>query len=257
VTARAQWPWPRVVVHRGGGSLAPENTLAAIRLAVERGFNAVEVDAMLPADDEPVLMHDPTLERTAGLATAVADLRASELAGIDVGSWHSTRYAGEPIPSLRQALDLCRRSQVWANVEIKPIAGRESPTGAAVASTVAQVYADKLQPPVDLSELPILSSFSADALGAARSSVEGLPRGLLVEAVPVNWHEMLDELDAVALHVDQGHLTAATARAIVDAGFGLFCYTVNDVARMRELFDWGVDAICTDRIDLIGLLPRG
>jgi glycerophosphoryl diester phosphodiesterase len=86
VTARPRWPWPRVVVHRGGGSLAPENTLAAIRLAVERGFNAVEFDAMLAADDEPVLMHDPTLERTAGRATAVAALRASELAGIDVGS---------------------------------------------------------------------------------------------------------------------------------------------------------------------------
>jgi glycerophosphoryl diester phosphodiesterase len=140
-------------------------------------------------------------------------------------------------------------------VEIKPTPGREAPTGAAVARTVAQLYADKLQPPVDVSELPVLSSFSAAALGAARRAIEELPRGLLVEAVPGDWHEMLDELGAVALHVDQRHLTAATARAIVDAGFGLFCYTVNDVARMRELFDWGVDAICTDRIDLIGPLP--
>lgn len=255
MTARGRWPWPRIVAHRGGGSLAPENTLAAIRVAVERGFTAVEFDAMLPADDEPVLMHDPTLERTAGLATAIADLRASELAGIDVGSWHSTRYAGERIPSLRQALDLCRRSQVWANVEIKPSPGRETATGAAVARTVAQEYADSLQPPVDASELPILSSFSVDALVAARRGAGRLPRGLLVDTVPADWREILDALGAVALHVNHRHLTAATARRIVDAGFGLFCYTVNDVERVRELFDWGVDAICTDRIDLIGPLP--
>jgi glycerophosphoryl diester phosphodiesterase len=68
---------------------------------------------------------------------------------------------------------------------------------------------------------------------------------------------MLDALGAVSLHVDHRRLTEAAARRVIDAGFGLFCYTVNDVARMRELLDWGVDAICTDRIDLIGQLSTG
>ena len=58
------WPYPRVLAHRGGGTLAPENTIAAIKVGLEHGFRAVEFDAMLAADDVPVLMHDPTLERT-------------------------------------------------------------------------------------------------------------------------------------------------------------------------------------------------
>ena len=58
------WPWPRVLAHRGGGTLAPENTLGAIRFGYERGFRAIEFDAMLAADSVAVLMHDPTLERT-------------------------------------------------------------------------------------------------------------------------------------------------------------------------------------------------
>jgi glycerophosphoryl diester phosphodiesterase len=254
--APSRWPWPRIVAHRGGGSLAPENTLAAIRAAIECGVHAVEFDATLAAD-EPVLMHDPTLERTAGRATAVAALRAAELAQIDVGSLHSPRYAGEGIPSLMQALQLCRQDEIWANVEIKPAGGSEALTGAAVARVVAQVYADRLQQPAVAAELPLLSSFSADALVAARSRAAELPRGLLVEAVPADWHEMLDALGAVSLHVDHRRLTEAAARRVIDAGFGLFCYTVNDVARMRELLDWGVDAICTDRIDLIGQLSTG
>ena len=61
------WPWPRVLAHRGAGTLAPENTLAALRVGHERGFRAVEFDAMAPLDDVPVLMHDATLDRTTGV----------------------------------------------------------------------------------------------------------------------------------------------------------------------------------------------
>ena len=60
---RAPWPWPRIIAHRGGGALAPENTLAAIRKAAEMGFGGVEFDVMLSADAVPVVIHDETLER--------------------------------------------------------------------------------------------------------------------------------------------------------------------------------------------------
>ena len=61
-----------------------------------------------------------------------------------------------------------------------------------------------------------------------------------------------EALGAVAIHTSQKHLTPALARQVKDAGFGLFCYTVNDPARARELTAWGVDGMCTDRLDLIG-----
>jgi glycerophosphoryl diester phosphodiesterase len=70
--------------------------------------------------------------------------------------------------------------------------------------------------------------------------------------LPPDWERRAQAVQAVAIHVNQRHLTAGQASAVKDAGFGLFCYTVNDPARARELLGWGVDAFCTDRIDLIG-----
>ncbi|HRE13822.1 MAG TPA: glycerophosphodiester phosphodiesterase family protein, partial [Usitatibacteraceae bacterium] len=58
------WPYPRLFAHRGGGSHAPENTLAAVRLGLSLGYRACEFDVKLSADGEPWLMHDSTLERT-------------------------------------------------------------------------------------------------------------------------------------------------------------------------------------------------
>ena len=136
------WPWPRVLAHRGAGMLAPENTLAALRVGHEHGFRAVEFDAMAPLDDVPVLMHDATLERTTGAAGAVTARRADELAQLDAGTWHSGAFAREPVPLLAQALDYCRARSIWVNVEIKPSPGHEVRTGSVVATAVARAYAD-------------------------------------------------------------------------------------------------------------------
>jgi glycerophosphoryl diester phosphodiesterase len=70
--------------------------------------------------------------------------------------------------------------------------------------------------------------------------------------VEAGWEQAARAVDAVAIHASQRHLTRAQAGAIKAAGFGLFCYTVNDAERAREILGWGVDGFCTDRIDLIG-----
>jgi glycerophosphoryl diester phosphodiesterase len=251
------WPYARVIAHRGGGTLAPENTLAAIRVGIEHGFRAVEFDAMLPRDDTPVLMHDPTLRRTALRPGAVTDFSAAELARLDVGRWHSLRFAGEAVPSLDDTLAFCRGNGVWCNVEIKPAPGRESATGRVVAERVARAYADQVRAEGDRREdvvpaVPLLSSFSIEALEAARAACPDLPRGWLVDRVPTDWRARLEGLGCVALHTNHRHLTAARVAEIKAAGAWLFCYTVNEPARARDLLAWGVDAFCTDRIDLIG-----
>lgn len=251
------WPWPRVLAHRGAGTLAPENTLAALRVGHERGFRAVEFDAMVPLDDVPVLMHDATLERTTGAAGAVTARRADELARLDAGAWHSGAFAREPVPLLRQALDYCRARSIWVNVEIKPSPGHEVRTGAVVAQAIARVYADLLRPGGDDAarldpRVPLLSSFAEEAIVAARGAACDLPRALLVDAVPADWRDRVERLGAVCLNADQKSLSADIARAVKSAGYWLFCYTVNEPERARELLAWGVDAFCTDRIDLIG-----
>jgi glycerophosphoryl diester phosphodiesterase len=246
-----------VLAHRGGGALAPENTLAAIRTGLAHGFRAVEFDAMLPADETPILMHDATLTRTARVEGKVAEWSAARLRQLDVGSWYSAQFAGEPVPTLADALAFCRGHGIWPNVEIKPAPGREGPTGAAVARETARSYADVLVPGSEPAgevdpRLPLLSSFSRAALLAAREAVPELPRGWLVDQVPRRWHVEIEALGCVSLHTDHEYLSADLARAVRASGFWLFCYTVNDRERARELLSWGVDAFCTDRIDLIG-----
>jgi glycerophosphoryl diester phosphodiesterase len=250
------WPYPRVLAHRGGGTLAPENTLAALRVGHEHGYRAAEFDAMLAADGVPVLMHDDTIDRTTDGRGATDAHTAAQLARRDAGGWHSELFRGEPVPTLQATLDWCRAHAVWTNIEIKPQAGSDWRTGDAVARVAARHWGERLRPGSDTAAgadpvLPLLSSFSARALAAARNAAPGLPRGLLVESVGDDWQGRLAALGCVALHTDQARLTRAQARAIKDAGYWLFCYTVNEPARARTLFDWGVDAFCTDRIDLI------
>ncbi|MGH6609976.1 MAG: glycerophosphodiester phosphodiesterase [Burkholderiaceae bacterium] len=252
---RSAWPYARVIAHRGGGTLAPENTIAAIKVGIEHGYRAIEFDAMLAAD-VPVLMHDPTLERTALMAGTIAEQPAAALARVDVGTWHSPRFAGETVPTLEQTLRFCRENGVWPNIEIKPAPGFDAATGAAVANTTARVYADLIRVGDDRAErvdqrVPLLSSFSSAALIAAREAVPDLPRGWLIAEAPANWRDELDRLACVALHTDHRRLTPQLARSINESGAWLFCYTVNSVERAKEIFEWGVDALCTDRIDLI------
>jgi glycerophosphoryl diester phosphodiesterase len=239
------WPYPRVVAHRGGGTLAPENTLAAIATGARLGLKMIEFDAKLSADDVVFLLHDDTVNRTSNGRGAAAKLRYEEIVALDAGSWREPRFAGERMPTLDQAAARCAALGLAANVEIKPCPGRDEQTGRLVAQATAQLWASSAVP-------PLISSFSFDALAAARDAARALPRGLLVGAVPDDWRERTAALDCVSLHADHRKLDARIVAQIKAAGLFILAYTVNEPARARLLGEWGVDSICTDRIDLIG-----
>jgi len=246
------WPYPRVLAHRGGGAFAPENTIAAIRTGRERGFRGVEFDVTLCADGELVLIHDATLDRTTDGTGAVAERSWAELAGLDAGRWFSADFAGERIPRLTEAIGFCRSRQVWINAEIKPAAGAERQTGEAVALSVARAFADLAhEGPGPAPQVPLLSSFSVEALAAAREAAPALPRGLLCRRIAPDWREQLQRLQCVALHCDHRSLDASAIHEVRSAGYWLFCYTVNDRHRANQLARWGIDALCTDRLDRI------
>lgn len=245
------WPYPKIVAHRGGGTLAPENTLAGLRAGLAHGFHAVEFDVMLSRDGIGMVIHDPDFGRTVAGQGSVATSTAAELAAMDAGSWFGPAYAGVTIPRYTDFIAYCRAEQIWMNVEIKPADGFEAATGEWVAKMTREHFVEELAAG-DPAKLPLLSSFSYAALAAARDAVPELPRGYLLDRLPDNWLEQAQTLGAVAIHTNQRHLTAAQAAAIKQAGYGLFCYTVNDPARAREILGWGVDGFCTDRIDLIG-----
>ncbi|WP_322033637.1 glycerophosphodiester phosphodiesterase [Paraburkholderia sp. J76] len=244
------WPYPRVAAHRGGGTLAPENTLAGLRTGASYGHRLVEFDAKLSADNVAFLLHDDTVERTSNGHGAAASMRYAELAALDAGSWRDARFAGEPMPTIAQVAACCLELGLAANVEIKPCSGRDVETGRIVGAETARLWkgagkgAEKAQ--------PLLSSFSYTALEAARESAPNLPRGLLFEHVPADWREQTAALGCVSLHASHRHLDEALVARIKSAGLFILAYTVNDLERARQLVNWGVDTICTDRIDLIG-----
>lgn len=241
---RPLWPYPRIVAHRGGGLLAPENTLAGIRLARNLGFVGVEFDVKLTADGVPVLMHDDTLERTTNGSGAVAQASYREIASLDAGGWFGNEFSGEPVPGFAAASALCREGGIWANVEIKPCPGRERETGEAVARMAKLLW-------TGAHPLPLLSSFSALALEAAAVESPELPRALLVVDAHPNWQAQLERLQCVALHVNHRHLDPALVRAVHDSGRGLLTYTVNDSEMALDLLEWGVDALVTDQLEAV------
>ena len=214
-----------------------------MRAASQNGCLGVEFDVMLSGDAVPVLIHDETLDRTTNGKGNVADTAWQQLATLDAGRWFSVAFEGEPLPSYAAAARLCIDLELWANVEIKPAAGSERETGRLVASVSEQLWR---QAPV----APLLSSFSTEALEAAARATPGLARGLLVDAIPPNWREILTRLDCVSLHCECRHLSLRQVRDVKNAGYALVCYTVNDPEKALELFGWGVDAIITDRVDL-------
>lgn len=231
--------YPRIIAHRCGGALAPENTLAGLRLAARLGCRGVEFDAMLSADGVPVLIHDETLERTTSGRGRVADMNSTRLAGLDAGSWQHRAFAAEPLPTLDQALRLCAALGLWANVEIKPSAGREAETGRVVARHAAAAMGPL-----------VLSSFSFEALLAAAAETPGTQRAMLFEAVPADWRAQVADTGATAVHCSARALTAETLGDVLDARLPLACYTLNRREEADVLLAKGVRAVFTDRPDL-------
>lgn len=245
------WPYPKVLAHRGGGTLAPENTLAGLRRGMDAGYRAIEFDVMLARDGVAVVLHDPFLGRTVPGSGHVYDYDAQELAAMDAGGWFARAYQGEPVPLFVEFAQFCKAHGVWMNIEIKPAPGYEIETGGTVARIAAALFAGEIAAG-DMARVPLLSSFSQLALEAAREVAPQLPRACLMSELAPDWERRAREVAAVAIHTNHRHLTPQGAADVKTAGFGLFCYTVNEPARARALLGWGVEAFCTDRIDLIG-----
>jgi len=228
------WPYPRIVAHRGAGSLGPENTLGALRRGAALGFRGVEFDVMLAAGGVPVLIHDETTERTTGVKGRVPLMTPAQLQNLDAGD-------GEGVPSLEQAAHLCRKLELWPNVEIKPAAGHETATGETVARLARELWRGA---PL----APVLSSFSVVALLAAQEAAPELPRGYLCDEIPDTWAATMKRLACISLHANHKKLDETKARAVREAGYALVCWTVNDPATARRVLAWGADCIITDAL---------
>ena len=230
---------PAVISHRGARGLAPENTQVSLAVAAREGARWVEFDVKLTRDGVPVLFHDDDLARTAGVDGLLADLTLAEVKELDVGSYFSPAFDGEPVPTLAEAVEVLGELRLGAKVELKPCSGREEETGRVVAGLLKEIWPGHLPP-------PLLSSFEGAALRAARTIAPAYARALLVRAVPGDWQARVRDLDCGSLHVAADQLTFEAAKVVGGAGIALRCFTVDDPAEAESLFAWGVQSVFSD-----------
>ena len=119
--------------HRGAMETHPENTLAAFREAVRCGAQMIELDVYLCKDGVPVVIHDPTVDRTTDGAGKVSELTLAEIKKLDAGGWKSPQFKGEKVPTLKEALDMMPVN-IWLNLDLKRGAG----LGAKVARMIVE-----------------------------------------------------------------------------------------------------------------------
>jgi glycerophosphoryl diester phosphodiesterase len=252
-TPVAPWPYPRWVAHRGAGTLAPENTLAAFRLGASHGYRMFECDVKLSSEGVPFLLHDDTLARTVDLSAlpASADPVAGQhpwhtLSQLDAGGWHSATFAGEPLPTLEAVARFCIANGNFLNIEIKPTVGTERHTGEVVARHSARLWQGVAVP-------PLLTSFAIEALEGALAAQPELPRGLLIHALDgqtwAQWLGHATRLGCQAMVCNHQLWTKESVALAKAAGFRLLSYTVNDPHEAQRLLDLGTDGVITDRVD--------
>ncbi len=236
------WPYPRWIAHRGAGTLAPENTLAAFRKGAEYGYRMFECDAKLSADDVVFLMHDATLHRTTNGQGIGGDHTWHQLSQLDAGQWHSRHFSGEPLPTLANLARYCIRNHYFLNIEIKPTPGAEFKTGELVALSAAQLWQHESVP-------PLLTSFQEDSLKGALKTAPHLPRGLLLNSLTPGWLATAQSLQCSAVVCLYSLWTPETVKAVHEAGMKCLSYTVNDDWAAQYLLELGTDGIITDRVD--------
>lgn len=242
------WNYPRRVAHRGGGSLAPENTLAAMRVGYAHGYRMIECDVKLTGDGTLMLMHDDLVDRTTDGAGRVAGMTWGEIARLDAGHYRrdtQPQFAGEPVPSLHAIARYCLANGMAINIEIKPCPGRDFETGAAAAIEAKRLWGGAGALP------PLLSSFSEMSLEAARQFAPELPRALLQHKLTADWAERIERLDCVGFDANFKVLTPDVVGEARRRGYRVLTYTPNEPAIAAELAGWGVDCVITDAIDLI------
>jgi glycerophosphoryl diester phosphodiesterase len=235
---------PPFIAHRGASRYAPENTLAAFLKAKELGAKWVEFDVMLTACGEAVIMHDETLDRTTNGSGYVGAQSYETIRTLDAGSWFSPAFSQEKIPTLRETIAFLRTHQLAANVEIKTLRGDEERTVKKVLADIQAGWAEDMTP-------PLISSFSLVALHYVRACSPQAMIGLLVDSWFPGWEDLVEKLQCATVDVNQAIVTPREIAVIKAMGKLVLAYTVNDVARAKELIAMGVSAIFTD--DVVGM----
>lgn len=254
-----------VCAHRGACSIAPENTLLAMRKARECGAHSWETDVRMSKDDELIIFHYPTLESTTDISTrktfkdrtpwSVNQFTAAELRELDAGSWFITddpfgtiasgevslqdqkRIRGQKIPMLHEVLDFTSRHRFPVNLEIKDL---ETPPGDVI---IVDKIMDMIQQ-TETADLVLLSSFRYEYLYRARELDRTISMAMLAkEQHPPDLLRKLGDFSATAYYPDAALCDPSLIRELQRANYRITPWTVNDITRANKMLQAGMGVI--------------
>ncbi|KYH42067.1 MAG: glycerophosphoryl diester phosphodiesterase [Candidatus Bathyarchaeota archaeon B26-2] len=224
----------RVIGHRGAAGLEPENTLRSIKRAIDLGADEVEVDVRVTRDGHLVVIHDETVERTTDGHGYVKDLTFNEIRRLDAG-------LGEAVPTLEEVLNLTQGILVL-NVELK--------VPEALRPTLRVIEEKNAESDV------VVISFIHDLLGEIHRLNPQIETGALFSAVPDDIFVRASEVHAKGIYIQYRNVNAELVEEAHREGLKIGVWTVNSVEEMRRMIRMGVDAVTTDRPDILINLLR-
>ena len=157
-----------IIAHRGFSAMAPENTLVAFSAALQAGADSIEFDLQISADGVPVIFHDETLDRITGTSGKIREKTIDELKQLNAGAWFAEEFAGESIPTLKDAVLAFRLVEKYLYFDVKPHAEWSD-------SEIEQLGKVLIQE--DLAKKSIITSFNEDFLDKFRSKFPEITLG--------------------------------------------------------------------------------
>ena len=245
--------YPLIIGHRGASAVAPENTLAAFRKAIDAGADGIEFDVRLSSDGVPVIIHDETLRRTALRTDRVVDLTAAELLKADAGSWFAIarhlstdEYRDEKIPTLQQLLEDFSTNDALLYLELK--------CAASEIHRIVDATVDLLET-YFVTDRTIVECFDLPAIEAMKRRAPSIKTAALFEPSLANPSALLSAQRLVARAVAVGadeialHHRLANRRAVEaahNAGLRVVVWTVDDPAWIMRRQEHGIDCLITN-----------
>ncbi len=237
---------PLIIAHRGDLKHAPENTLAAFELAIEKGADAIECDVHRSRDGALVVHHDHSLERTTNSRGQISDQTLEELRRLEAGSWFDPIFNGEGIPTLAEVLQL-GQGKTRFEIELR------YPTLPFLKAVIDEIESHVIAKDVEITSphIPLLHY--------VRSHQEDLRVGYFVPPFPT-WKSIelgiqhlaqwMALLDAQVAHLPAPMLTQQTVDFLHEEGYQVHGANLNDPEQIRNAFDLGIDQFTTDELDL-------
>ena len=240
-----------IVAHRGASEIAPENTLSAFKLAWKLGADAIEGDFYLTRDRRIVTIHDDNTQRTASVDRKVVDSTLEQLKQLDVGSWKSSTYRGERIPTLEEVLDTVPVGkkifiEIKCGPEIVPLL-RESLTNSHLAPTQTIVISFQEGVIRDVKmQIPAIKAYWVNGYKQDKETTRWSPT--VTDILATLRRTGADGLDTQA---NRDVVDEKFVQAIRGAGYELHTWTIDEPADARHFQQLGVDSITTNRPRLI------